>query len=175
MAGWGGSSGGGNGSSRAGALETVDPLMSTTGSSGGAASRHLPAGPSPGRTQQTGTQQRSTLQKQPSKKQQQQQQQQQQQRQAPTEMPPELTEAVEQVVTHMASKDWRERWDALRALAALAPAAPALTEGGLDALVGALAARMADGNAKVQQQAIEVRGWRGGWLVWGMVLNVLCV
>jgi len=76
----------------------------------------------------------------------------------PAEMPSELSEAVEQVVAHMGSKDWRERCDALRALAALAPAARALSEPGLEALVGALAGRMGDSNAKVQQQALEVRG-----------------
>lgn len=70
-------------------------------------------------------------------------------------MSAELSEAVDQVVAHMASKDWRERCDALRALAALAPAAPALSDAAVEALLGGLGARLGDGNAKVQQQALE--------------------
>lgn len=58
----------------------------------------------------------------------------------------------------MGSKDWRERADALRALAALAPAAHAISDAGLEALVGGLGGRLGDGNSKVVQQALEVGG-----------------
>jgi hypothetical protein len=76
----------------------------------------------------------------------------------PPEMSAELAEAVDQVLAHMNSRKWQERVDALRALAALAPAMHAVTVGGLEVLLGSLSARMADANAKVQQQAFEVRG-----------------
>lgn len=73
------------------------------------------------------------------------------------DMPPELSEAVAQVLAHLDARDWRARCDALRALAALAPAAHAVGDAALAALLGALAARAGDANARVQQQALEVR------------------
>jgi hypothetical protein len=43
-------------------------------------------------------------------------------------MSPELQEAVDAVGLHLSSKDWRDRNDALRALAALLPALPEVRE-----------------------------------------------
>jgi len=43
-------------------------------------------------------------------------------------MSPELQEAVDAVGLHLASKDWRDRSDALRALGALLPALPEVRE-----------------------------------------------
>lgn len=73
-------------------------------------------------------------------------------------MSPELQEAVEQVGLHMASKDWRSRSDALAALAALLPALPEVPNGPLEELLNGLVARLSDGNAKVNVQALQVRG-----------------
>jgi hypothetical protein len=59
---------------------------------------------------------------------------------------------------HLGSKDWRNRMDALRALMALLPALPEVPNGPLEGLLGCLVGRLADGNAKVNQKALEVRG-----------------
>jgi hypothetical protein len=62
-----------------------------------------------------------------------------------------------QVGLHLASKDWRNRSDALAALAALLPALPEVPNGALEELLGSLVARLADSNAKVNAQALQVR------------------
>ncbi|WIA37680.1 hypothetical protein OEZ86_014574 [Tetradesmus obliquus] len=71
-------------------------------------------------------------------------------------MGPELQEAVDQVGLHLASKDWRNRSDALAALSALLPALPEVPNGPLEELLGSLVARLADSNAKVNVQALQV-------------------
>jgi hypothetical protein len=70
---------------------------------------------------------------------------------------PELEEAVIKVTAHMSSKDWRERCDALRALVVLLPAVPCLPDDHLQDLVAAVVPRLMDGNAKVNELALEVR------------------
>ena len=73
------------------------------------------------------------------------------------EVSPELQEAVDKVTAHMNSKDWRERCDALRALVVLLPAVPCLPDDHLQGLVAAVVPRLMDGNAKVNELALEVR------------------
>jgi hypothetical protein len=61
-----------------------------------------------------------------------------------------------QVGLHLASKDWRNRSDALAALSALLPALPEVPNAALEELLGSLVARLADSNAKVNVQALQV-------------------
>lgn len=56
----------------------------------------------------------------------------------------------------LGSKDWRNRMDALRALSALGPALPEVPNAALEGLLQALVGRLSDGNAKVNQKALEV-------------------
>jgi hypothetical protein len=62
-----------------------------------------------------------------------------------------------QVGLQLCSKDWRNRMDALRALSALGPALPEVPNAALEGLLQALVGRLNDGNAKVNQKALEVR------------------
>lgn len=73
-------------------------------------------------------------------------------------MPPELAAAVDLVTSRMGGGSWQDRSDALRALAALLPALPEVPDAPLAGLLQALLARLADGNAKVALQALQVRG-----------------
>lgn len=61
-----------------------------------------------------------------------------------------------QVGSQLCSKDWRNRMDALRALSALGPALPEVPNAALEGLLQALVGRLSDGNAKVNQKALEV-------------------
>jgi hypothetical protein len=63
---------------------------------------------------------------------------------------------LSQVGLQLCSKDWRNRMDALRALQALSPALPEVPNAALEGLLLALVGRLADGNSKVNQKALEV-------------------
>lgn len=86
-------------------------------------------------------------------------------------MSPELQEAVAQVSLHLGSKDWRDRSDALAAFSALLPALHEVPNRPLEELLRALVARLSDSNAKVNIQALQVRGSGVDILV--MMLNPL--
>lgn len=68
-----------------------------------------------------------------------------------------LTTTLLQVGLQLCSKDWRNRMDALRGLSALGPALPEVPNAPLEGLLQALIGRLSDGNAKVNQKALEVR------------------
>jgi hypothetical protein len=69
---------------------------------------------------------------------------------------PAVLSACMQVGLQLGSKDWRNRMDALRALSALGPALPEVPNAALEGLLQALVGRLNDGNAKVNQKALEV-------------------
>lgn len=68
---------------------------------------------------------------------------------------PRCRDAVDQLVSKLGSRDWKERLDSLRSLEWLSPQLVAAPEGTMMQLSDCLAARLGDGNSKVLLQALE--------------------